>query len=100
MKISIALNEGTTLSRWSKGLSVMLEKILGVKRVSKLRAIMLMEVDFNAANKIVYGDRMLDNPRKYNLMSEEVFVEQKRTMDNGGLANILFYDIARSLLSM
>ena len=64
MKTSIALQEGIALSHWSNGLSVMLEKMSGVRMVSKLRAIMLMEADFNAANKIVYGNWMLANARK------------------------------------
>jgi hypothetical protein len=37
----------------------MLEKTLGVMLVSKLMTILLMEVDFNATNKIVYGDRLM-----------------------------------------
>jgi hypothetical protein len=39
----------------------MLEKVMGVKLINKLHAILLMEADFNAANKIIYGERMLDN---------------------------------------
>ena len=37
----------------------MLEKTLGVTLVSKLRGILLMEADFNATNKIIYGVRMM-----------------------------------------
>jgi hypothetical protein len=51
----------------------MLEKVLGNKLITKLRAILLMEADFNAANKIVYGEMML------------------------GLARVLFYDIVQQL---
>jgi hypothetical protein len=54
----------------------MLEKTLGVTLVTKLRAILLMEGDYNAANKIVYGKQMLDNARKYQLMPEEIFSEK------------------------
>ena len=54
----------------------MLEKTLGVTLVTKLRAILLMEGNFNAANKIVYGKRMLDNARKGRLMPEEIFSEK------------------------
>ncbi len=32
-----------------------------------------MEGNFNAANKIVCGTRMLNNARKYRLMPEEIF---------------------------
>ncbi len=68
--MSVTLAHGIQLERWSWGLSVMLEKTLGVTLVTKLRAILLMEGDFNATNKIVYGVRMLQNARKHNQMPE------------------------------
>jgi hypothetical protein len=46
----------------------MLEKIFGCRLVSKLRSILLMEADFNAANKIIFGNQLLENARTYNLM--------------------------------
>ena len=61
--------------------------------MSKLRAILLMEADFNAANKILYCNWMLANIRKYNLMPEDIFSERNRMVDDGGLSKILFYDI-------
>jgi hypothetical protein len=54
----------------------MLEKMLGVRLVSKLRAILLMEADFNMMNKEVYGVCMLDEARKYKLIPEEIFSEK------------------------
>jgi hypothetical protein len=71
----------------------MLEKMFGVRLVSKLRAILLMEANFNAMNKEVYGVWMLDNAQRYKLIPEEIFSKQNRTADNGGLAKTLFYDI-------
>ncbi len=71
----------------------MLEKMFGVRLVSKLQAILLIEVDFNATNKEVYGVRMLEEARKYKLVPEEIFSEQICMADNGGLAKTLFYDI-------
>jgi hypothetical protein len=70
------------LERWSQGLSVMLEKTLGVTLVTKLRAILLMEGDFNATNKIVYGVRMMNNAQGHNLMPEEIFSEKNRMADD------------------
>ena len=61
--------------------------------VTKLWAILLMEADFNATNKIVYGDRMMNNTRMYNLMPEETFSEKNRMADDGTLCKTLFYDI-------
>ena len=95
LRVSLALKKGIALERWSKGLSVMLEKMFGMRLVSKLRAILLMEADFNVMNKEVYCVRMLDNARQYKLIPEEIFSEQNRTADDGGLAKTLFYDIAR-----
>ena len=73
----------------------MLEKTLGVTLVTKLRAIFLMEGDFNATNKIVYGVRMLQNARTYQMMPEEIFSKKNRMADDGTLCKTLFFNIAR-----
>eukprot|EP00804_Cyclotella_cryptica_P024800 CCRYP_001751-RA/>CCRYP_001751-RA protein AED:0.66 eAED:0.66 QI:0/-1/0/1/-1/0/1/0/248 len=75
----------------------MIEKSPGVKLISKLRAILLMEADFNAANKIIFGQRMLNNARKNDLMPDEIFSERQRMAEDGILAKVLFYDISRQL---
>lgn len=92
---SIALRRGIAPKRWSRGLSVMLEKMFGCTLVKKLRSILLMEADFNYANKEIYGNRMMYNVRKYGYMAEEIFSEKGRMADDGSLAKILFYDIIR-----
>jgi hypothetical protein len=66
------MNRGIVLDRWMRGLSVMLEKIVGCALITKLRSILLMEGDFNAANKIVFCQRMIDNARKYNIVPEDI----------------------------
>ena len=53
-----------------------------IRLVSKLWAILLMEADFNAANKIFYGNRILANARKYKLMPKDIFSKQNRTADD------------------
>jgi hypothetical protein len=93
--VSVILAHAIKLKRWSRGLSVMLEKTLGVTLVTKLRAILLMEGDFNATNKMVYGVRMLQNARNHNLMPEEIFSKKNRMADDGTLCKTLFFDIAR-----
>jgi hypothetical protein len=54
-----------------------------------------MEADFNATNKIVYGDRMMKNICRFNRMPEEIFSKKNRTADDGTLCKTLFYDITR-----
>ncbi len=61
VKTSIVLRQGISLEHWSQGLPVMLKKVKGCSLVSKLRSVLLMEADFNCANEILYGVRMLDN---------------------------------------
>jgi hypothetical protein len=72
-RVSVTLANAIQLERWSRGRSVMLEKTLGVMLVTKLWAILLMEGDFNAVNKMVYGMGMLKNVRDHNLMPKEIF---------------------------
>ena len=55
----MASNSGVPLVRWTKGLSCMLEKEKGVCIVDKLRAILLMEADFNFGNKLLFGHRLM-----------------------------------------
>jgi hypothetical protein len=77
------------------GLSVMLEKTLGFTLVSKLQAILLVEADFNASNKNVYGVRMMKNVCDHWLMPEEIYSEKNRMADDGTLTKMLFYDVTR-----
>jgi hypothetical protein len=72
-RVAVMLAHAIQLKRWLRDLSVMLEKTLGVTLVTKLHAILLMEGNFNAANKIVYGIRMLNNARGHQLMPEDFF---------------------------
>jgi hypothetical protein len=94
---SLVTKRGIVLDRWSKGLSVMLKKIFGCSLITKLCPILLMEADFNAANKVIYGIRMLHNMRKYELMPEEIYRERNRLADDGTLSKVLFYDIVGQL---
>jgi hypothetical protein len=42
---------------------------------------------------------MLEEARKFKLISEEIFSEKNRMVDNGGLEKSLFYDIVRQTRS-
>jgi hypothetical protein len=94
-RVTVTLAHAIQLELWSRGLSVMLEKTLGVTLVTKLRAILLMEADFNANNKFVYGVRMMNNVQGHNLMPEETFGDKNEMAGNRTLCKTLFYDITR-----
>jgi hypothetical protein len=94
-RVTVTLANAIQLERWLRGLSVMLEKTLGVTLVSKLKAILLMEADFNATNKIMYGNRLMKNVPKHNQMPEEIFSKKNRMTNNGTLCKTLFNNITQ-----
>ena len=74
----------------------MLEKIADCIRVDKLRAILLMEADFNFGTKLVFGSKMVTNMERSGLIPPEVKggrkgMQAKEVAICGGL----LYDISR-----
>ena len=69
----IAYSKGHSLPRWKTGLTVMLEKEAGNINVEKLRAILLLEADFNCINKLYFGHRMMRRGEQDGLLQEECF---------------------------
>ena len=53
-------------------MSVILEKIAGNVQVQKLRAILLLEADFNAMHKIMFNNRLIPNIEAMNAIPMEV----------------------------
>jgi len=70
--INLAIRNGLPLKRWLRGLSVILEKLPGKILVSKLRAILLLEADFNALHKIIFNGRILPALEKEGLIPQEI----------------------------
>jgi hypothetical protein len=54
-----------------------------------------MEADFNASNKIIYGARMMEQARIYNLKRDEIYSKKNWMVDNGTLTKTLFFDTVR-----
>jgi hypothetical protein len=65
--------QGIPLARWGIGLTVLLEKIVGNNFVHKLRAICLLEADFNWINRIIFAKRMVGSALERNLIPGECF---------------------------
>ena len=55
LKLSLITKTGPAPDRWARGLSAVLDKIAGVALVMKLRAILLMEANFNYHNRLIFG---------------------------------------------
>ena len=75
----------------------MLEKIVGIAVVTKLRAILLMEADFNCHNSLIFDDLMMKLARENSLIPDEIYNEKGKTPEDAILQQVLVYDIARQL---
>ena len=94
--IESAFSRGYPLRRWTRGLSCMLEKEEGVVRVDKLRAILLLEADFNFATKLLVGKRMVDSLEQEGALADEQFGSRKqRSSIEVALNRRLLSDISR-----
>jgi hypothetical protein len=60
MQLNLITRSGCAPSRWGVGLQVLLEKVPGVSLVNKLRAILLLEGNFNFVNKWVFGHKAIN----------------------------------------
>jgi hypothetical protein len=69
----LAVTGGAPLARWESGLSAMLEKTKGVIQVDKLRAILLMEADFNFYNGLMFAKRMMDRAESKDWIPGEIY---------------------------
>jgi len=81
----------------------MLEKIAGIALVNKLRAILLMEADFNFHNKLIFGKQMLDQARSNGIIPAEQYSENQSTAEDGLYGKFLQADISwqtRQLMSI
>jgi hypothetical protein len=71
--LTACARKGIPLKRWGIGLMVLLDKITGNNFVHKLRAICLLEANFNWMNNIIFAKRMIGMALEENLIPGECF---------------------------
>ena len=97
-RIELAFRCGAPLYRWQSGLSVMLEKVAGINLVDKLRAILLMEADFNFANSLYFGKRTLEIANKQDLIKHDTFGSKNNSCPiEVPLCRLMFFDMVRQM---
>lgn len=75
-KLTLAAKLGITLDRWHSALTVLLEKSFGCILINKLRAICLLEADYNWLMKLIFAKRMMDNARTKGIVPDEQFAKK------------------------
>ena len=73
----------------------MLEKIAGVALVNKLRAIPLMEGDYNYSNKWAFGREAINVLYKMGYIPEDQYCQKEITAEDAKMDNRLTMDISR-----
>ena len=96
-KLNLATRSGIPLERWGSALTVLLEKEFGNIYIEKLRAICLMEADFNWLNKLVFAKRMMDQAYDAGHVPLEQYARRSTQAAHGVLCKVLFCDYVRAL---
>jgi hypothetical protein len=96
--LNIASARGLPLDRWKSGLTVLIEKVAGNIFVDKLRAICLLEADFNWWLKLIFARRMMEDIRAHNMIPvEQIATTGRSAIDGAMVKQIGFYDCANTL---
>lgn len=96
-KLSLAAKLGITLDRWHNALTVLLEKTFGCILINKLRAICLLEADYNWLMKLIFAKRMMDNALSRGVVPAEQFAKKGSRPQDGCMIKLFHYDRARVL---
>ena len=96
-KLTICARNGVALERWGKGLTVLLEKILGNVFVHKLRAICLLEANFNWWNKLIFAKQMMQQAVREGAIPQECFAKKNSHCNHAVLTKQFFCDSSRCL---
>ena len=75
MMTEIAMRGGFAYERWKRGLSVMIPKKPGARRVDHQRALLLFEGDFNWANKNIFADHMVKRALNHDVIPGEQYTK-------------------------
>ena len=73
---SVPWEQGVSLQRWRRSLNVAPEKARGVRLLSKLGTIHLLEADFNTGTKVIFAQRMMNNAYKNKQVLESQYAQK------------------------
>jgi hypothetical protein len=96
-KIALIARGGCPPDCWGHGLQVMLEKVAGVALVNKLRAIILMEGDFNYMNKWIFGHEAINKLYQLGYVPGDQYSQKESTAEDAWTDNRLSMDISCQL---
>jgi hypothetical protein len=93
--LTACARKGIPLKRWGVGLMVLLKKIIENNFVHQLRAICLLEADFNWINKMIFAKRMIGMALERKLISGECFSKRGSNCISAMMKKIFICDESR-----
>jgi hypothetical protein len=96
-KLTLAASTNIPLARWGNGFMVLLKKMFGNIYLDKMRAICLLEANYNWLNKFLFAKQMMDKVFQGDIIPAEQFAKWGSQATEGVLTSGLFCDIAWAL---
>jgi hypothetical protein len=96
-KLTLATSTGVTLAHWGNRLTILLKKVFRNIYIDKMRAICLLEANYNWLNKFVFVEQMMDKAFEGDIIPVEQFAKRGSQATKGVLTSVLFCDIACAL---
>ena len=94
--LNLCSHYGLALDRWLTVFNTMLEKVIGLDRIDKVRVIHIMEADLNLLMGILFGRRLSEHAEKHGAVSDYQWGARKgRQCIDVVLLKQLTYEILR-----
>ncbi len=94
-QLTVIARSGIHPERWTVALQCMLEKVAGVCLVEKLRAIQLIEADFNFFQGFIFGKMAMDELTQSGFLPEEHYSKKGSTSEDAKFDKTLMFDLSR-----
>jgi hypothetical protein len=72
-KLTLVTSTSVSLACWGDGLTVLLKKVFRIIYIDKIRAICLLDFDYNRLNKFAFAKQMMDKAFQGDIIPEKQF---------------------------
>jgi hypothetical protein len=96
-KLTLAASTDVPLAHWRNGLMILFKKVFGNFYIDKMRAICLLEANYNWLNNFVFAKQMMDKAFEGDIIPVEQFAKRGSQATEKVITSGLFCDIAQAL---
>ena len=92
---SVPWEMGYTLERWLKSLNVALEKLPGIRHLSRLQKIHLLEADYNTGRKHIFSNCAMYNAMVHKQIPESQYMKRHSSAIEAVILKRIFFALCR-----